>query len=479
MIVGPDIIGNELEPLSFKGIADIRESLEYLGDYNDKIEIIRISNSGKEIFKDYPCEFYVTPSNEMKTKLYGNADILIYASHYDSIPLPPLEAMSSGTVVICTETDGAKEYCVDGVNSMLVPVKSPESIAKSLIRLIDNPELRNQLIEAGIKTAEVRSQKNSGEEMLKIINEFLSEEKSCNNEIPIITKEQPTLESKKEWTTGYNRLLIFIDEKEYDSALRKIIKLLDNFDCEQGKYCNTDLVKLTNIAGNLALLTQDYESARLFFEKALNADPESSAACAGLAEIFYVNENYEASKEMFEFSVKFDSANETAIKRLKNIDSILNEQTLPCNQKSSNLDDVLNEILNKVYKLFSLKAYEKAIDALEQTKALFYANFEDSGENTLICVYENLKGFNFLGMNDTIQARQCFERALQLDPGSSQACTGLGETFYLEGMDKEAKVMFEWGVKNNPENKMAEEGLKKVNSILCLMETDNSLVLAE
>ncbi len=153
-------------------------------------------------------------------------------------------------------------------------------------------------------------------------------------------------------------------------------------------------------------------------------------------------------------------------------------QTLPCNQKSSNLDDVLNEILNKVYKLFSLKAYEKAIDALEQTKDLFYANFEDGGENTLICVYENLKGFNYLGLNDPAKARQCFENALQLDPGSSQACTGLGETFYLDGMDREAKVMFEWAVKNNPENKMAEEGLKKVNSILCLKETDNSLVLA-
>ena len=103
----------------------------------------------------------------MKTKLYGNADILIYASHYDSIPLPPLEAMSSGTVVICTETDGAKEYCVDGLNSVLVPVKSPESIAKSLIRLIDNQELRSRLIEAGLKTPEERSRKNMDRNCLK------------------------------------------------------------------------------------------------------------------------------------------------------------------------------------------------------------------------------------------------------------------------------------------------------------------------
>ena len=177
LIVGPDNKGSEIEPLIFKGIADIRESLNYLcNDDGERFQIIRMSNTQKDIFKDYPCEFYVAPSNETKTKLYGTADILIYASHYDSVPLPPLEAMSSGTAVICTETSGAKEYCVDGENCLLVPIKSPREIAEVLLKLSNDLKLRKRLIEGGLLTAQKMGSENSGKKLLQIIEKLLQNE---------------------------------------------------------------------------------------------------------------------------------------------------------------------------------------------------------------------------------------------------------------------------------------------------------------
>ncbi len=48
-------------------------------------------------------------------------------------------------------------------------------------------------------------------------------------------RNSQVLEPNDEWTISYKRMLIFIEEKEYEAALRKIIQLLDNFDGEQAK----------------------------------------------------------------------------------------------------------------------------------------------------------------------------------------------------------------------------------------------------
>ena len=126
LIVGPDSAGTALEPLTFKGIGDIRQALQALAAEGEQFEIVRISNTPPEIFRDMPCEFHQAPSETEKTRLFGTADILVYASHYDSCPRPPLEGMAAGLAVICTATDGAREYCVHGDNAILVPPATAE-----------------------------------------------------------------------------------------------------------------------------------------------------------------------------------------------------------------------------------------------------------------------------------------------------------------------------------------------------------------
>ena len=83
LIVGPDSRGSSLEPLVFKGIDDIRKALEKLSIRFKDFTAIRMSNTEPDIFKDFPCEFYICPSDELKTYLYGTAHILVYASHFD------------------------------------------------------------------------------------------------------------------------------------------------------------------------------------------------------------------------------------------------------------------------------------------------------------------------------------------------------------------------------------------------------------
>ena len=147
--------------------------------------------------------------------------------------------------------------------------------------------------------------------------------------------------------------------------------------------------------------------------------------------------------------------------------------------KMNNNEKIINnltEILGKVYEIFCTKEYAIALKALNDNQQLFYSQYVEGAKNEIISAYENLKGIIYLSLNEVDNAKICFESALNLNPESSQACSGLGEVFYLKGEDKNAKIMYEWGVKHNPQNLFAKSGLSKVNLALGLLPDDNSLM---
>lgn len=154
LVVGYDGYGSEIEPMTFKGIGDIKQALVLFRQKFSEFEVVRVSNSPQpEIFADFPCTYIHAPDSAQKTKIYGTSDVLIYASHYDSCPRPPMEAMASGCVVVCTETSGAKEYCRHMENSFLVPIARPQAIADALLQIATSDQLRQKLIHGGYQTA--------------------------------------------------------------------------------------------------------------------------------------------------------------------------------------------------------------------------------------------------------------------------------------------------------------------------------------
>jgi glycosyltransferase involved in cell wall biosynthesis len=153
LVVGPDTKGTGAESLAFKGIGDIRRALELVAARYSNFTAVRVSNSGPEIFRDFPCEYHVVPSDELKTFLFGTADFLVYGSHYDSCPRPPQEGMAAGCAVVCTDTSGAREYCVHEQNCLLVPVQNPQAMADAILRLLGNRALYEKVVDGGKKTA--------------------------------------------------------------------------------------------------------------------------------------------------------------------------------------------------------------------------------------------------------------------------------------------------------------------------------------
>lgn len=115
-------------------------------------------------------------------------------------------------------------------------------------------------------------------------------------------------------------------------------------------------------------------------------------------------------------------------------------------------------------------ALESLHNAMENYHKVDKRNFDIEYQDLL-----NLAGNIALAIGNIELARKYFEEELSLMPNSSSACVGLGDLLFIEEQYENAKVMYEWGVKNNPENSIAVEALQKANVLLGLEKFHNSL----
>jgi glycosyltransferase involved in cell wall biosynthesis len=78
---------------------------------------------------------------------YANATVFVYPSLYEGFGLPPLEAMSAGCPVICSNTSSLPE--VVGEAAITVDPESVEALRDAIERVVHSAELRQDLISRG------------------------------------------------------------------------------------------------------------------------------------------------------------------------------------------------------------------------------------------------------------------------------------------------------------------------------------------
>lgn len=103
--------------------------------------------------------------------VYGSCDAYVMASRSlpDSIEgfgLTYLEAGAFGLPVIGTDTGGVAEAVEDDVTGLLVPEGDPEALSAALARLLDDPDLRRRLGQAGRARALGTSWREAAENLL-------------------------------------------------------------------------------------------------------------------------------------------------------------------------------------------------------------------------------------------------------------------------------------------------------------------------
>lgn len=86
-------------------------------------------------------------------RIYLAASAYVCASVNEGYGLTCVEAMACGCALVVTDFAGSREYAVDGVNSVVVPVGDVEAISRGVVEVLVDRELRDKLGAGGLETA--------------------------------------------------------------------------------------------------------------------------------------------------------------------------------------------------------------------------------------------------------------------------------------------------------------------------------------
>ena len=110
---------------------------------------------------------YVT--DEELNLLYNAAEAFVLPYTYEALSLTALEAQATGTPVITTDTSGLRE--MTGGAALLISKAEVPEIVRAMIDLAENPNLRRELSEKGLKHAQQFSWRRSASETLAVLEE--------------------------------------------------------------------------------------------------------------------------------------------------------------------------------------------------------------------------------------------------------------------------------------------------------------------
>lgn len=86
-------------------------------------------------------------------KVFGKSAIVCLPSYREGMPRALLEAAACARPVVTTDVIGCREAIIDGQTGILVPVCDSDALAQALLRLMDDPALRERMGNAGRERA--------------------------------------------------------------------------------------------------------------------------------------------------------------------------------------------------------------------------------------------------------------------------------------------------------------------------------------
>ncbi len=112
-------------------------------------------------------------SEEDLVLLYNCATVFLYPSLYEGFGMPVLEAMACGVPVITSNITSMPEIAGDA--AILINPRNPEELKNSILTLLNDKKLRNDLRERGFRQAKKFSWKKMAKETLEIYESLRNE----------------------------------------------------------------------------------------------------------------------------------------------------------------------------------------------------------------------------------------------------------------------------------------------------------------
>lgn len=138
--------------VDWKGLVDVVQAIRVLTEQGRDVTLVSYGPNKPRVPRGVRLEHHGFVNGDELAALLHGADVAVSASWYESFPLPPLEAMATGTPIVCTRL-GTEDYAVDEQNALVVAPKDSAGLAGAIGRLVDDHDLRRSLVKQGLATA--------------------------------------------------------------------------------------------------------------------------------------------------------------------------------------------------------------------------------------------------------------------------------------------------------------------------------------
>ncbi|WP_061235511.1 glycosyltransferase family 4 protein [Leptospira weilii] len=147
-------------------------SIEFIGSaYEPSLKLLinkmnQYDPSGKYIY------YLGQVAHEKLQKKYHSADIFVFASSCETFGQIVTEAMSAGLPIACSNMSSMKEILLD--NALYFNPEDPISIADSLGKLIESPDLRTKLARNAYKRSKIYNWKKTADSTFEFFHDVLN-----------------------------------------------------------------------------------------------------------------------------------------------------------------------------------------------------------------------------------------------------------------------------------------------------------------
>ena len=160
-----------------KGGLILLKAMDILNSKNLPIKLYYAGMTTRTFVEEYKIENVTFTSllqyEEYLNKL-NNSDCLILLSETEGFPMSILEAMTLGKTVITTPAGGIPEFCLNRRNGLYAK-RNPEDVAKKIIYLYKNPDLRREISKNDIQDAEIFDWNNIVDQYIDLYDSLLQQ----------------------------------------------------------------------------------------------------------------------------------------------------------------------------------------------------------------------------------------------------------------------------------------------------------------
>lgn len=164
-----------------KNLINFLLSLEIIVNKNIPLKAIIIAPEGK-VFERVNIaikpkvkeriKFIKEVDDQELVSYYKNAFCLVFPSFHEGAGIPPIEAMSCGCPVLCSDISVLRERCNEA--AIYFNPYSPEDIAQKIILLFENPKLREELIKKGYERAKIFKWEDTAKRTIELLERLIS-----------------------------------------------------------------------------------------------------------------------------------------------------------------------------------------------------------------------------------------------------------------------------------------------------------------